>query len=43
VKVFPPAVKKQGRLMIHPDADQAVQAILSILENEKILEKETTR
>lgn len=43
VKIFPPAVKKQGRLMIHPDTDKAVESILSILESEKVLEKETIR
>jgi electron transfer flavoprotein beta subunit len=43
VKVFPPAARKQGRLMVHPDPDQAVEAILSLLESEKVFEKETTR
>lgn len=43
VKVFPPAARKQGRLMIHPDPAQAAESILSILENEKILEKEAVQ
>lgn len=41
VKVFPPAARKQGLLMVHPDPYEAVESILSLLESENVFGKES--